>query len=267
MHIPTQPGENAMELLSPREIATFALSLLDLTNLRDDCDSAAIAHLCQRAQTPNGHAAAICIWPRFVAEARGILGSGHPVRIATVVNFPSGDLPIAEVVAETEQAIADGADEIDLVIPYKAFLAGNEAAVTDMVTAVRAACPKACLKVILETGEIRDSGKIRRASELAIAAGADFIKTSTGKVSVNATLEAADIMLQAIRDSRKKVGFKPAGGISTVSDADLYLRLAETIMGANWLMPSTFRFGASSLLDDILGVIAGAPSQRSAAGY
>lgn len=256
-----------MELSSPREVAIFALTLLDLTNLREDCDTAAIETLCRRAQTPSGTTAAICIWPRFVAQARGILGEGHPVRIATVVNFPSGDLPVATVVEETRQAIADGADEIDLVIPYRAFLAGDEAVVTEMVSAVRTACPSACLKVILETGEIKDSGKIRRASELAIEAGADFIKTSTGKVSVNATLEAADIMLQAIRDSRKKVGFKPAGGISTVADADLYLRLAETIMGANWLMPSTFRFGASGLLDDILATIAGTAAPRASTGY
>jgi deoxyribose-phosphate aldolase len=262
-----QPGAITMELLSPREVATFALSLLDLTNLRDDCDEAAIRTLCARAQTVFGTSAAICIWPIFVAQARGILGPHHAVRIATVVNFPSGDLPVDVVVAETRQAIADGADEIDLVIPYKAFLAGDEASVTAMVTAVRAACPQACLKVILETGELKDSSKIRRASELAIAAGADFIKTSTGKVQVNATLEAADIMLQAIRDSRKKVGFKPAGGIGTVSDADLYLRLAETIMGANWLMPSTFRFGASGLLDDILGVLNGSPSVQAASNY
>ena len=165
------------------------------------------------------------------------------------------------------QAIADGADEIDLVIPYKAYLAGNEACVTEMVTAVRAACPQACLKVILETGEIRDSGKIRLASELAISAGADFIKTSTGKVAVNATLEAADIMLQAIRDSRKKVGFKPAGGISTVADAALYLSLADTIMGEDWVMPSTFRFGASGLLDDINAVLSGERSTAAASGY
>jgi deoxyribose-phosphate aldolase len=263
----SKPGVKAMELLSPREVATFALSLLDLTNLRDDCDAAAIEALCRKAQTPSGATAAICIWPRFVAQARSLLGLGSPVRIATVLNFPSGDLPVEQVVAETTGAIANGADEIDLVIPYRAFLAGDDAAVTTMVEAVRAACPHACLKVILETGELKDSGKIRRASELAIAAGADFIKTSTGKVQVNATLEAADIMLQAIRDSRKQVGFKPAGGISTVADADLYLRLAETIMGRDWLMPSTFRFGASSLLDDILAVISGGPSARVSSGY
>ncbi|AYD03359.1 deoxyribose-phosphate aldolase [Neorhizobium sp. NCHU2750] len=255
-----------MELQSPREAAAFALSLLDLTNLRDDCDEAAIENLCLRAQTPYGNSAAICIWPRFVAHARKILGAGHPVRIATVVNFPSGDLAVADVVAETAKAVEDGADEIDLVIPYKAFIGGDEAAVTVMVEAVRAACPHSALKVILETGELKDMLLVRRASELAIAAGADFIKTSTGKVSVNATLEAADIMLRSIRESKAKVGFKPAGGVSTVADADLYLRLAETIMGPNWIMPSTFRFGASSLLDDILAVLAGTTSQRVAAG-
>ena len=256
-----------MEINTPREAAGFALSLLDLTNLRDDCNNAAIETLCLRAQTPYGTAAAICIWPRFVAHARSILRPGHPVRIATVVNFPSGGLPVEEVVEETRQAISDGADEIDLVIPYRAFRAGDEEAVSEMVEAVRVACPEACLKVILETGELKDSGSIRRASELAIAGGADFIKTSTGKVSVNATLEAADIMLQAIRDSRKRVGFKPAGGIGSVADADLYLRLAETIMGPNWIMPSTFRFGASGLLDDILAVLGGGVSARATAGY
>ncbi len=256
-----------MELQSPREAAAFALSLLDLTNLRDDCDNAAIENLCLRAQTPYGNSAAICIWPRFVAHARQILGAGHPVRIATVVNFPLGDLAVVDVVEETRKAIEGGADEIDLVIPYKAFIAGDEVAVTTMVEAVRAACPQSTLKVILETGELRDMALVKRASELAIAAGADFIKTSTGKVSVNATLEAADIMLRAIRESKAKVGFKPAGGISTVADADLYLRLAESILGPNWVMPSTFRFGASSLLDDILAVLGGTTAPRAAAGY
>lgn len=256
-----------MEISTPRETASFALSLLDLTNLRDDCDAAAIDELCRRAQTSFGTTAAICIWPRFVAQARQLLGQGHAVRIATVVNFPSGNLPVSAVVEETEGAIRDGADEIDLVIPYQAFISGNESAVTEMVSAVRQACPHACLKVILETGELKDSAIISRASELAIEAGADFIKTSTGKVTVNATLEAADIMLRAIRDSRKRIGFKPAGGIGTVADADLYLRLAETIMGPDWIMPSTFRFGASSLLDDILAVLSGTQTQRAASGY
>lgn len=252
-----------------KETAAVALSLLDLTNLKDDCTEAQIDALCERAQTPFGNSAAICIWPRFVARARTVLGKGHKVRIATVVNFPSGDMEIADVAAETREAIADGADEIDLVIPYRKFLAGNEKAVTDMVSAIRAECGSGTLmKVILETGEIKDPTLIRRASELAIEAGADFIKTSTGKVSVNATLEAADIMIRAIRQSGRKVGFKPAGGIGSVADAALYLSLAETIMTPDWPMPSTFRFGASGLLDDILAVLGGTqPAPAKASSY
>ncbi|CAN7525093.1 deoxyribose-phosphate aldolase [Rhizobium rhizogenes] len=253
---------------SLRETAAVALSLLDLTNLKDDCTPAQIETLCDRAQSPFGNTAAICIWPRFVAQARGILGTDHAVKIATVVNFPAGDMEVADVAAEAREAIADGADEIDLVIPYRALLDGNEQAVTDMVTAVKAECTgPVILKTILETGELKDVALIQRASELAIDAGSDFIKTSTGKVAVNATLEAADIMLRAIRDSGRKVGFKPAGGIGSVADAALYLSLAETIMAPDWAMPSTFRFGASSLLDDILGVLAGGQSKTASSGY
>lgn len=253
---------------SLRETAAVALSLLDLTNLKDDCTPAQIETLCARAQSPYGNTAAICIWPRFVAQARGILGTDHAVKIATVVNFPAGDMEVADVAAETREAIADGADEIDLVIPYRAFLTGNEQAVTDMVTAIKAECKgPVILKTILETGEIKDAALIQRASELAIDAGSDFIKTSTGKVAVNATLEAADIMLRAIRASGRKVGFKPAGGIGSVADAALYLSLAETIMAPDWAMPSTFRFGASSLLDDISNVLAGGESKTASSGY
>ncbi|KEA04846.1 deoxyribose-phosphate aldolase [Rhizobium rhizogenes] len=253
---------------SLRETAAVALSLLDLTNLKDDCTPAQIETLCARAQSPYGNTAAVCIWPRFVAQARGILGTDHAVKIATVVNFPAGDMEVADAAAEAREAIADGADEIDLVIPYQALLAGNEQAVTDMVAAVKAECTgPVMMKTILETGELKDVALIQRASELAIEAGSDFIKTSTGKVAVNATLEAADIMLRAIRDSGRKVGFKPAGGIGSVADAALYLSLAETIMAPDWAMPSTFRFGASSLLDDILGVLAGGQSKTASSGY
>lgn len=241
-----------------RQTARRALALLDLTDLTETCDAAAIETLCRQAQTPFGPTAAICIWPRFVAQARGILGTGHAVKIATVVNFPSGALPVADVVAETKRAIADGADEIDLVIPYRVLIAGDEAAVTEMVRAVKAACPApVILKAILETGELKEPALIRRASDLAIAAGSDFIKTSTGKVAVNATLPAAEIMLAAIRDSGRPVGFKPAGGVRTVADAGQYLALADAIEGEGWAAPSTFRFGASGLLGDILAVLGG----------
>ena len=250
------------------ETAKTALSLLDLTDLTDNCDAAAIEKLCKQAQTPFGTTAAICIWPRFVAQARGILGKGHAVKIATVVNFPSGELAVADVIAETKQAIADGADEIDLVIPYRAFLADNETAVTEMVTAVKAACtPPVILKTILETGEIKDAALIRKASDLAIAAGSDFIKTSTGKVAVNATLAAAEVMMTAIRDSGKPVGFKPAGGVRTVADARDYLALAASILGEGWATPKTFRFGASGLLGDILSVLGGQSAPPAPASY
>ncbi len=250
------------------ETAKTALSLLDLTDLTDNCDAAAIEKLCKQAQTPFGTTAAICIWPRFVAQARGILGRGHAVKIATVVNFPSGELAVADVIAETKQAIADGADEIDLVIPYRAFLADNETAVTEMVTAVKAACtPPVILKTILETGEIKDAALIRKASDLAIAAGSDFIKTSTGKVAVNATLAAAEVMMTAIRDSGKPVGFKPAGGVRTVADARDYLALAASILGEGWATPKTFRFGASGLLGDILSVLGGQSAPPAPASY
>ncbi|KQR78168.1 2-deoxyribose-5-phosphate aldolase [Rhizobium sp. Leaf384] len=253
---------------SNRQLASLALSLLDLTDLNDDCTSEAIEALCAKARTPHGSVAAICIWPRFVRQARDILGSANPVRIATVVNFPSGALSVDEVVAETARAIADGADEIDLVIPYRALMAGDEQAVRDMIRAVRTACGDAVLlKTILETGELKERGLIRNASLLAIQEGADFIKTSTGKVAVNATLEAADIMLTAIRESGRRVGFKPAGGVKTVADARLYLTLAATIHGPDWLMPSTFRFGASGLLGDILSVIDGRESLAAPAAY
>ena len=251
-----------------KDTAQKALSLIDLTDLTDDCDAAAIEKLCAQAQTPFGTTAAICIWPRFVAQARGILGKGHAVKIATVVNFPSGELTVAEVIAETKQAIADGADEIDLVIPYRDFIIGDEEAVTEMVEAVRAVCaPPILLKTIVETGELKYPALIREASDLAIAAGTDFIKTSTGKVSVNATPQAAEIMLNAIKASGKPVGFKPAGGVRTVDDAAEYLALAASILGEGWATPRTFRFVASGLLADILSVLGGQSAASAPASY
>lgn len=252
----------------PRVMAAVALTLLDLTDLRENCTPKDIEALCDRARTPYGDVAAICIQPRFVRHARSILGTDSPVRIATVVNFPTGVLSVAEVVEETKKAIRDGADEIDLVIPYTALVGGDEQAVMDMISAVRDVCaPPLLLKSILETGELKDTVLIRRASEIAIEAGSDFLKSSSGRVAVNATLEAADVMLLAIRDSRRKVGLKPSGGIRSVAEAALYLRLAATIMGEDWVIPSTFRFGASALLDDVLSVLANGKSIATGTGY
>jgi deoxyribose-phosphate aldolase len=246
-----------MSVESRMSVASRALGLVDLTDLGDDSDDRAIERLCTRAQTSHGPVAAVCIWPRFVSLARKNL-QGTGITIATVVNFPEGGPDIDSTVAETLQAIADGADEIDLVMPYRAFASGEIAVANAMVVAVRTATAgQAVLKVILETGELKEPDMIRKASAMAIAAGADFIKTSTGKVAINATLEVAKIMLQAIADSEKLVGFKPAGGIKTTEDCAAYLDLADTILGRSWVNRETFRFGASSVLDDLLAALDG----------
>jgi deoxyribose-phosphate aldolase len=247
------------------ETAKRALGLVDLTNLNDDCTAADISKLTERTVTDHGSVAAVCVWPRFVAQAvRELTGTG--VKVATVVNFPSGGEDTDAVLAETRQAVADGTDEIDLVMPYKAFAEGRKGFAEEQIIRVKAVIPEpAILKVILETGEIKDPLLIHAASNVAIAAGADFIKTSTGKVAVNATLEAAEIMLTAIEEARRDdaervIGFKPAGGIRSTEDAAVYLALADKIMGHNWVSASTFRFGASGLLDALIATMEGQES-------
>jgi len=246
--------------------ARRALSLLDLTDLSDNADEAGLAALCARAVGAPGPVAAICIWPRFVAQARTMLGRA-PVRIATVVNFPQGEATGAEVLAETQSAVAAGADEIDLVLPWRAFLAGDAAGAEAMVRAVREACGGQTLKVILETGEYPDLDRVRAASELAIAAGADFIKTSTGKTTHSASLPAARTMLEVIAASGRPVGLKPSGGIRTLADAVGYLELADAIMGPGWATPETFRFGASGLHQVLVDAIAGGASGTASGSY
>ncbi len=246
--------------------ARRALSLLDLTDLSDNADEAGLAALCARAVGDPVPVATICIWPRFVAQAQTMLGRA-PVRIATVVNFPLGEATGAEVLAETQGAVAAGADEIDLVLPWRAFLAGDVAAAEAMVRAVKEACGGQTLKVILETGEYPDLDRVRAASELAIAAGADFIKTSTGKTAHSASLPAARTMLEVIAASGRAVGLKPSGGIRTLADAEAYLSLADEIMGPYWATPETFRFGASGLHQVLVDAIAGAASGTAGGSY
>ena len=233
-----------------------ALQLMDLTSLNENDTPEAIIALCHQAHTEAGNTAAICIYPRFIPLARKTLQSLglNDVTIATVTNFPAGDDDVAIAVAETRAAVAYGADEVDVVFPYRALMAGNETVGAELVKRCKEACgANVLLKVIIETGELKDEALIRRASEIAIDAGADFIKTSTGKVPVNATIESARIMLETIRDSGKtNVGFKPAGGIKTAEDAAVHLELADTIMGPQWVDRHHYRFGASSLLGNLL---------------
>ena len=230
-------------------LAARALALVDLTDLTENCTPAAIDALCARAVGPFGSTAAVCIWPAFVGQAARLL-NGSGVAVATVVNFPGGGDGIDATVAETLSALHDGADEIDLVLPYHAFLDGRPAIAAAMVAAIRAVVNHPHrLKVILETGSYPDQAHVAAAAKLAIEHGADFIKTSTGKTSVSATADAAETMLTAIRRSGRSVGLKPSGGIRTLDDAAIYLDLAARIIGPDWAAPSTFRFGASGLLD------------------
>lgn len=238
--------------------ARLALSLMDLTRLEDNDTPQAIDQFCRSARTAHGHPAAICVYPQHIDTAKKTLaevGLSDQVRIATVANFPGGDSDIDTAAGQTGDAIAAGADEVDVVFPFLALLSGNEATGQALVAACREAAAGHCLKVILETGELADPALIRRAAKLAIAGGADFLKTSTGKVAVNATPEAARILVTTIRDSGQPVGCKVSGGIRTFHDASVYLDLAADIMGDDWLDPDTFRFGASGLLDDLLATL------------
>ena len=241
---------------SPAQAARRALALLDLTELGDQATDDDVAALCGRATGPCGNVAAVCVWPRHVAHARTLL-TGTGVRIATVVNFPTGDEPVAAVVAQTRQALADGADEIDLVLPYREVLVGDTTRAAVMIDAVRAEVPHGghVLKVILETGELVHPDTVHIAAMLAVTHGADFIKTSTGKTPVSATLPATGVMLTVIHDAGRPVGLKPSGGIRTLDDANAYLHQADGIMGEGWATSATFRFGASGLLTALIAAI------------
>lgn len=251
--------------MSDDAFARRALALLDLTDLADDATEEGARDLCRRAVSGPVPVAAVCLWPRFVATARLALGDG-PVRIATVVNFPEGGTPIAPVIRETEAALEAGADEIDLVLPWQAVLAGHTTAATAMLRNVRMRCGDRLLKVILETGEYPDLEKVRTAAELAVAWGADFIKTSTGKTARSASIPAARVMLNVIAMAGRPVGLKPSGGIRTLADAKSYLDLADAIMGPDWATPRTFRFGASGLHGALLAAIDGAAAGEPAPG-
>lgn len=243
-----------------QQAARQALALMDYTSLNKDDSDATIEALCQQAKTPAGTPAAVCVYPAFVVTARRALkahGLEGIVKVATVTNFPHGGDDIMAAARETRSAAASGADEVDVVFPWRALLAGDEETGRELVAACKQAAGEARLKVILETGELKDPALIRRASELALEEGADFLKTSTGKVAVNATLEAAEILLTAIRDSGRDAGVKVAGGIRTVEDALAYLQLAERLMGVAWISPAHFRFGASELLGNLLQTLQG----------
>jgi deoxyribose-phosphate aldolase len=251
------------------QLARLALRCLDLTSLKDDDTPASIEALARRARTRHGTPAALCVHAPFVPAARrGLIEAGlNAVRIATVVNFPRGESATDDVVREIRDALAAGADEIDAVFPWRALQAGDARCGAELVAHCREACAGVTLKVILETGELREPRLIRQASDIALAAGADFLKTSTGKVPVNATPEAVSLMLDAIREHGASVGLKVAGGVSTLTDVQTYVALAAAVYGVDGLSPHTLRFGASGLLPVLLAALDGKDSTGSAQAY
>jgi deoxyribose-phosphate aldolase len=240
----------------------LAISMMDLTTLEGKDTPGKVHALCQKAMRPDPsdptipHVGAVCVYPTMVPFVRKAL-KGSGVHIAAVATgFPSGQTWTSIKVQETRETVAAGADEIDMVIDRGAFLSGNYQKVFDEIAEVKEACGPAHLKVILETGELANYDQVRLASLIAMFAGADFIKTSTGKVTVNATLPVTLVMLEAIRDFRhatgKKIGMKPAGGIANSKLALSYLVMLYETLGGEWMTPDLFRFGASSLLNDVL---------------
>lgn len=240
-------------MTSPERLRQL-LGMIDLTSLNDAQDDD-VAALCDKARTPYGSVAAVCSWPRFTAQIVEAL-SGMDVPVAVVINFPSGDGEVAAVRKEVRQAVADGASELDLVFPYRAWLTGDRDAAVAVVRETKALAGAAKLKVILESGAFDDLDDLAAASRDAMAAGADMLKTSTGKIAQGASIEAAQVMLSEIKLADKPVGFKASGGIRSVADAESYLALAEEILGPDWPTPATFRIGASRLLDQILDQVA-----------
>jgi len=240
----------------------LAISMIDLTTLEGKDSDGKIRALCQKAMHPVAgndnipHVAAVCVYPNFIKIAKETLGRSG-VKVASVAtSFPSGQIPLKLKVEEIKKAVSLGADEIDMVMNRGEFLSGNYDYVTDEILAAKESCGNAHLKVILETGELETFDNIRKASLLAMTSGADFIKTSTGKIQPAATLSVTLVMLEAIRDyfdaTGMRIGMKPAGGIRSTKEAISYLCLVNETLGENWLTPDLFRIGASSLLNDLL---------------
>ena len=240
----------------------LAVSMMDLTTLEGKDTPGKVEFLCRKAMQPADPSyevppcAAVCVYPNLVKVAKGLLDNSS-VKVASVATaFPTGLMPLDLKLAEVRRASGDGADEIDMVIDRGVFLAGDYNRVFDEIAATKEACGQSQLKVILETGELQTYDNVRLASEIAMRAGGDFIKTSTGKVSPAATIPVTLVMLEAIRDyfyeTGIKIGMKPAGGIRKAKQALAYLVMVKETLGDDWLTPDLFRFGASTLLNDVL---------------
>ena len=235
-----------------RDLIKTLIGTLDLTSLNDSDDEAVIRQLCEDANNPVQPVAAVCVTPKFVVLARQF---STKIPVATVANFPSGEEDIETVLESVRASLRDGADEIDVVFPYQSYLRGEKTKAIDLIQKVKAICgDRALLKVILETGALPNAESIRELATAALQAGADFLKTSTGKTAQGATLDAARILLEVIRDQGGHGGIKISGGVRTTEQALDYYRLTQKILGEHWPKKETFRIGASSLLKSLLMV-------------
>ncbi len=240
-------------------LAVQLLGCLDLTSLNPGDTEPVIERLCARAVGPAGPTAAVCVWPRWVGLARSCLPA--EVAVAAVANFPEGRLDLEPVLREAGQIADAGAQEIDVVLPWRALMAGQMSACAIWLRAVRRATGSLRLKLIIESGELNSPELITQASALGLGEGVDFLKTSTGKTAVGATPQAAQLMLQTIAQDHAasgRVGFKASGGVRTVAEAAVYAELVERLLGHTALGPARFRVGASALLDDIEAIWASA---------
>jgi len=260
-------GKRSIKTSSKLAGLKMAVAMMDLTTLEGKDTPGKVAFVCRKALQPAEPkyqvpaCAAVCVYPNMVRHARRFLGENSAVNVASVATgFPSGQYPLRTKLEEVRRATGDGADEIDMVIDRNAFLTGEHTRVFDEIAAVKQACGAAHLKVILETGELVTCDNVRLASRIAMEAGADFIKTSTGKVQPAATMPVTLVMMEAIRDffyaTGTRIGMKPAGGIRNSKQALAYLVMVKETLGDDWLTPDLFRFGASTLLNDVLMQIA-----------
>lgn len=236
------------------EMAKQLISCLDLTSLNKDDNETSITKLCERAVTPCGNVAAVCVYSKFIPLVQKLL-ENTDISIATVVNFPEGGTDIEATIEEIKNAIAYGADEIDAVFPYKSFLEGDIETCRNFMDAVSNECKNNKLKIILESGAFPHITQLQNACSLCMEYEIDFLKTSTGKTEVSATPEAANAILETIHNTPRHVGFKASGGIKTFEQARKYYIIAQSIFGETWTTSEHFRIGASSVLDDLLKVI------------
>ncbi|MBA1232840.1 deoxyribose-phosphate aldolase [Pseudomonas viridiflava] len=237
------------------QLARQAIALMELFALNHDDTERRIVGICERALTPFGPVAAVCVYPRFVLRARTTLDrlQAPRVNVIAVVNFPNGGTGIEAAVSETSMAMMAGADEIDVVYPFSALICGDQHVGGELISACKSVLDRDVkLTVTLETGELRDSQIIHDACRSAIEAGADFLKTSTGKAARHASPQAARIMLESIGDVGGQVGFKAAGGLRTFEEARVFIQLAQARFGSHWISRERVRMGGSSLLDDLL---------------